>query len=178
MRKELADTDLKKLSPSFRKKVEGFLSEVWDKVRVTEWFRSQERQNWLYGQWRNRWWNIVTWTKKSNHTSWVAIDICFKGIEPYPKDILEWKKIAIVAKKYQMEWWYDLWWRDMSHFQDNWKTLNIMWEYETLFMEWKSKWQTNLLNDVDWWIKKTWINRELAFSLLIMMERLNKKNTD
>ncbi len=46
------------------------------KVRITETYRSQERQNELYAQGRTTPGQIVTWTKTSRHTSRRAWDIC------------------------------------------------------------------------------------------------------
>ena len=45
-------------------------------VLITETYRSQERQNYLYEQGRTRPGNKVTWTKNSRHTSRRAWDIC------------------------------------------------------------------------------------------------------
>lgn len=45
-------------------------------VLITETYRSQERQNYLYEQGRTRAGQIVTWTKSSRHTSRRAWDIC------------------------------------------------------------------------------------------------------
>ena len=112
---------LDKLHPRFRKKVELFLKEVWDKVFITESFRLQERQNFLYSLWRTKKWKKVTWTLKSNHTKWLAIDIAFKWKKLYPSDIYSWKEISEVAKKYWIDWGYDLWKTDKPHFQDNMK---------------------------------------------------------
>jgi hypothetical protein len=175
MRKEVANKDLNELNPEFRKKVDLFLKEVWDKIRVTEWYRSQERQNWLHDQGRKRKGKIVTWTRSSKHTQRIAIDICFRWKNPYPNDVNKWKEIAKVAKKYEIDWLYDLQGRDMPHFQDNGKKLVLMWNYERLFKSWSSKWESRVLENIEWWIKETWIERELAFSLLILFERVNKK---
>ena len=46
------------------------------KVRITETYRSQERQNELYAQGRTKPGQIVTWTKNSRHKSRRAWDIC------------------------------------------------------------------------------------------------------
>ena len=53
------------------------------KVKLTETYRSQERQNELYAQGRTTPGQIVTWTKNSRHTSRRAWDICqnIKGKE-------------------------------------------------------------------------------------------------
>ncbi len=127
---------LDKLHPRFRKKVELFLKEVWDKIFITESYRSQERQNYLYSLGRTRKWRKVTWTLNSNHTQWLAIDIAFKWKELYPKDIYSWKEIAEIAKKYWIDWWFDLWKTDKPHFQDNGK------DYEkNIFLEDSKFWK-------------------------------------
>ncbi len=46
------------------------------KVKITETYRSQERQNELYAKGRTTPGQIVTWTKNSRHTSRRAWDIC------------------------------------------------------------------------------------------------------
>lgn len=115
------DRTLTKLSPNFRYKVEKFLEEAWDKIFITEWFRSQARQNYLYSFWRTRKWTKVTWTLSSNHSTGNAIDIAFRGQYLYPDDIYDWREIAEIAKKHGIDWGYDLWGTDKPHFQDNWK---------------------------------------------------------
>ena len=134
----VANRNISDLSDGFRIKVEGFLGEVWDRVFITEWLRSQERQNYLYSFWRNReqldqvWLShieprpndrSVTWTLDSNHKNWDAIDIAFHWSNLYPGDISVWREIADIAKKYQIDWWYDLWGTDKPHLQDNWLDL-------------------------------------------------------
>lgn len=166
-----ADRDINKLKPEFKKKVKLFLKEVGDKIFITEAYRSQERQNELYAQGRTKPWNKVTWTLKSEHTKWTAIDIAFQGKDLYPSDIYTWKEVAEVAKKYGIDWGYDLWKTDKPHFQDNGKPLETMWEYEKLFKAWENDWNSHVLRDIEWWIQKTGIDRELAFSLLIMFNR-------
>ena len=117
------DRDINKLNPNFKEKVELFLKEVWDKIFITEAFRTDERQRELYEQGRTTPWNIVTWTKHSNHQDWIAIDIAFKWPELYPTNHLKWKEIWLVANKYWIDWGYDLWNVDKPHFQDNWVPL-------------------------------------------------------
>lgn len=119
------DRDLNKLAPSFKIKVDRFLSDkrVRDKIFVTEAFRTQERQDHLYSLWRTIPWNKVTWTLNSNHSKGLAIDIAFTGDTLYPTDIKEWEKVSKVAKEYWIDWGYDLWGTDMPHLQDNWKEI-------------------------------------------------------
>ena len=115
------DRDIEKLSDNFRLKVKLFLKEVWDIIFITEGYRSQARQEYLYSLWRTRPWNKVTWTLNSEHTKWNAIDIAFKWDNLYPNEIEKWQEISQVSKKYWIDWGYDLWKTDKPHFQDNWK---------------------------------------------------------
>lgn len=71
--------DLNELLPEVKKGAELFLEECKKQglnVLVTETYRSQARQDWLYEQGRTRAGKKVTWTKKSKHTSRRAFDIC------------------------------------------------------------------------------------------------------
>lgn len=71
--------DLDELLPEVKKGAILFLDECKTKgldVLVTETYRSQERQNYLYEQGRTRPGKKVTWTRKSKHTSRRAFDIC------------------------------------------------------------------------------------------------------
>ena len=114
--KTKAYRQLDKLNSNFKIKVEKFLTEVnrVDQVIfIAESWRNQERQNELISLWLSQ-------VKHSNHQDWLAIDIWFFWKELYPSDINKWKYIASVAKKYWIDWWYDLWQWDKPHFQDNW----------------------------------------------------------
>lgn len=104
---------LDKLAPSFRNKVELFLKEVWNEIFITESWRSEVRQKELFAKWLSQ-------VKHSNHQDWLAIDIWFNWAELYPTDMGKWRKVADIAKKYNIDWWYDLWAWDKPHFQDNW----------------------------------------------------------
>jgi len=109
------DRDLNKLVSPFKEKVEKFLKDPRvSNIFVTEWYRSQERQDYLYNQTPK-----VTWTLNSQHTKGLAIDIAFKGVELYPVNFDKWNEIAKVAKEYWIDWGYDLWQTDMPHFQNN-----------------------------------------------------------
>lgn len=94
------------------------------KVFVTETYRSQARQNYLYEQGRTRKGNIVTWTKNSNHTGRMAWDI---AISP-PKDLYdinELTRAGKIAKELGITWGGT--WKapntDTPHFEitSNWK---------------------------------------------------------
>lgn len=115
-----ANRDIKELTPQFQTKVNAFLKEVWDEIFITEWYRTQKRQNELYAQWRTAPWNIVTWTLNSDHTKRTAIDIAFKWPDLYPREHSRWVKISEIAKKYNIKWMYPEWWIDKPHFVDDW----------------------------------------------------------
>jgi D-alanyl-D-alanine dipeptidase len=73
----VADRDLSKLEANFRSKVSAFLAEVGREIFVTEGFRTQQRQDYLYSLGRTQPGKIVTWTKESLHEKGKAIDIAF-----------------------------------------------------------------------------------------------------
>jgi len=53
-------------------------------------------------------------------------------------------------------------------------SLAVAGDYELLFKTWENVWKSEVLRDIDGWIKKTWIKKELAYSLLIMLWRIKK----
>ncbi|MGR6906867.1 M15 family metallopeptidase [Lysinibacillus sp. BSL11] len=74
-----------------------------DFIFITETYRSQARQNYLYEQGRTRPGQVVTWTRNSNHTSRRAWDIAV--VPPrnlYDISILS--KVGAIAKKLGIEW--------------------------------------------------------------------------
>jgi len=120
-----ADRDLWKLQDNFRKKVELRLKDT-PEIFVTEAYRSQARQNYLYAQWRTRSWRKVTRTTNSNHTKWIAVDVAFRWGTLYPSSHATRAGIAKKARKYGIDRGFDLWWVDKPHFQDNWVPLNVV----------------------------------------------------
>lgn len=86
-------------------------------IFITETYRSQERQNYLYEQGRTRPGQIVTWTKKSRHTSRLAWDI---AVAP-PKSLYDTatlNKVGAIARKLGITWGGD--WKgsiDRPHFE-------------------------------------------------------------
>jgi hypothetical protein len=106
-----------KLNSWFKEKVEKWIAEVnkdSEVIFLTETWRSVERQRELVKLWLSK-------VKRSNHQDWLAVDVWFRPpSELYPKDDNMWRKVADIAKKYQIDWWYDLWKWDKPHFQDNW----------------------------------------------------------
>lgn len=137
---------LDKLDKNFRKNVELFLKEVnkkSKKIFITESYRTKERQLFLFWYWRSikellslwidknkakkisklyslSWKKLrkVTWTLDSKHTKWLAFDIAFYWKKLYPSEYYRWREVANIAKKYNIEWWYDLWKKDKPHFQN------------------------------------------------------------
>lgn len=91
-------------------------------VLITETYRSQARQDYLYAQGRTRAGKKVTWTKNSRHTSRRAWDICknVKGQEY--SDTLFFKKCGEIAKKIGIIWGGDWNTPDTPHFEipENW----------------------------------------------------------
>lgn len=67
-------------------------------IRITEGYRTQERQNKLYASGRTEPGLLLTWTLKSKHTERRAFDYCFVGNDPYPKDTGQYKQIADIGK--------------------------------------------------------------------------------
>lgn len=119
--------DINELSTVAKKACTLFLDECKKAkidIFITETYRSQARQNYLYEQGRTRPGQKVTWTKSSNHTGRMAWDI---AVSP-PKDLYDvatLKKAGEVAKKLNIEWG-GTWSKenlDMPHFQvdKNWK---------------------------------------------------------
>ncbi|MBX8942587.1 M15 family metallopeptidase [Lysinibacillus sp. K60] len=93
-------------------------------IFITETFRSQARQNYLYEQGRTRPGQVVTWTRNSNHTSRRAWDI---AVAP-PRnlyDISTLSKVGAIAKKLGIEWggYWPVGQYDAPHFEipTNWK---------------------------------------------------------
>lgn len=91
-------------------------------IFITETYRSQARQNYLYEQGRTSPGNKVTWTRNSRHTSRLAWDIACNGPDLYDKKIL--KKAGEIARKLGITWGGD--WKDNidePHFEVklNWK---------------------------------------------------------
>lgn len=70
--------DINSLNPLAKQACQLFLDTCKKRnipIFVTEFHRSQARQDWLYEQGRTRQGNIVTWTHNSNHTGRMAWDI-------------------------------------------------------------------------------------------------------
>lgn len=86
-------------------------------IFITETYRSQERQNYLYAQGRTRPGQIVTWTLSSNHTSRLAWDIAI-GPPQSLYDEVTLKRVGAIARKLGITWGGD--WtgnKDRPHFE-------------------------------------------------------------
>lgn len=71
--------DLDQLTPMTKKLCEAFLARCAEEglpVKITETYRPQDRQDVLYEQGRTAPGAVVTWTKRSKHTTRRAFDIC------------------------------------------------------------------------------------------------------
>ena len=112
--------DINELTPAAKRACTRFLERCEErglKVRITETYRSQERQNYLYEQGRTRPGNKVTWTKNSRHTSRRAWDICqnVKGKEYADSGFF--KACGQIAKELGITWggtWKQV---DTPHFE-------------------------------------------------------------
>lgn len=90
-------------------------------VKITETYRTEERQEYLYAQGRTRPGKIVTWTLKSKHMERNAFDIA-KNEPGHEYDDLDFfRKAAEIGKEIGLEPGY--YWtngqQDMPHFQMN-----------------------------------------------------------
>ena len=71
--------DINALSPTAQAACRAFLAVCRKEslpVLITETYRSQARQDYLYAQGRTRAGKVVTWTRNSRHTGRMAWDIC------------------------------------------------------------------------------------------------------
>jgi len=92
-------------------------------IFITETYRSQERQNFLYAQGRTRPGQIVTWTLASNHKSRLAWDIAV-GPPHSLYDVTTLTQVGGIARKLGITWGGDWVGRiDRPHFETraNWK---------------------------------------------------------
>ena len=88
-------------------------------VLITETYRTQERQEYLYEQGRTRPGQIVTWTKNSNHTKRNAFDIAKNVPGEEYSDLDFFRKCAEIGKEIGLSpgyYWEDGK-QDMPHFE-------------------------------------------------------------
>lgn len=117
--------DISALSPEAQKACNLFMAECKKrglKVLITETYRSQERQNYLYEQGRTRPGKVVTWTKKSRHTSRRAWDICKNKKGEEYSDESFFKACGDVAAELGITWGGTWKTPDTPHFEvsENW----------------------------------------------------------
>ncbi|TDY07144.1 UNVERIFIED_CONTAM: peptidoglycan L-alanyl-D-glutamate endopeptidase CwlK [Lysinibacillus xylanilyticus] len=91
-------------------------------IFITETYRSQDRQNYLYSQGRTQPGQIVTWTLNSNHKSQLAWDIAV-GPPQSLYDVITLSRVGAIARKLGITWGGD--WTgsiDRPHFEvkSNW----------------------------------------------------------
>ena len=72
-------------------------------IFITETYRSQARQNYLYEQGRTRPGQIVTWTRNSNHKSRLAWDVAV-GPPQSLYDVTTLNRVGAIAKKLGITW--------------------------------------------------------------------------
>ena len=117
----IACRDINSLQPLAKKACTLFLATCAERgieIFLTECYRSQERQDYLYEQGRTRPGKIVTWTRNSNHKSGMAWDVaCKASNDLYDRKILA--KAGAVAKELGIEWGGTWQQQDTPHFQIN-----------------------------------------------------------
>lgn len=110
--------DRRQLTPLAQVACNLFLSECKNNgidLFVTETYRSQDRQDYLYAQGRTEPGNIVTWTKSSRHTSRLAWDVACNGAYLYDKSLL--RKAGQIGAKLGIVWGGNWSTPDMPHFE-------------------------------------------------------------
>lgn len=118
--------DISALSPVAQRACRAFLRECEKEglpVLITETYRSQVRQNYLYEQGRSRPGKVVTWTKNSRHTGRMAWDICKNVRGQEYSDLRFFEKCGAVAKRLGITWGGTWSTPDRPHFEvdKNWK---------------------------------------------------------
>lgn len=119
--------DISALLPNAQRACNLFMAECKRQglnVLITETYRTQERQDYLYAQGRTRKGNKVTWTKYSRHTSRRAWDICknLKGHEYSDTEFFY--KCGEIARELGITWGGDWTSPDMPHFE-----VSEVWNY-------------------------------------------------
>lgn len=165
-----SNRDIRSLQPVAQKAAQLFLDECKKKgvkVFVTEYHRSQQRQDYLYEQGRTRPGNKVTWTRHSNHTSGYAWDIaCSPPQNLYDERVIA--KAGVIAKSLNIEWGGDWKQKDTPHFQvsKNWAPpapVNPNNSYENAVQKLIDK---QIISSPTLWISDTF-TKENVYSLII-----------
>ncbi|MGE7131172.1 M15 family metallopeptidase [Lysinibacillus xylanilyticus] len=99
--------DIKELLPASQLACKLLFQECYKagitNIFITETYRSQERQNYLYSQGRTQPGQIVTWTLNSNHKSRLAWDIAV-GPPQSLYDVATLSQIGAIARKLGITW--------------------------------------------------------------------------
>lgn len=118
--------DINELTQNAKIACELFLKKCKEKglnVLITETYRSQERQDYLFEQGRTRPGNVVTWTHNSRHTSRRAWDIC-KNVKGHEyDDSAFFKACGEIAKSLGIIWGGSWKTPDTPHFE-----IELSWE--------------------------------------------------
>lgn len=104
---------IQELAPEVQPVAFMWFEECWETgrpFRISEAYRSQKRQNALYAQGRTAPGPIVTWTRSSNHTRRLAVDIY---PIPHPS-YTAYKAIEEVASKFGISHPFSI---DLPHFE-------------------------------------------------------------
>lgn len=90
---------------------------------ITETYRTQERQDYLYAQGRTRAGTIITWTRKSRHTGRLAWDICKNRKGQEYADAAFFDRCGRIAARLGITWGGRWDTPDRSHFEvtSDWK---------------------------------------------------------
>lgn len=116
--------DISELTPAAQRACRLFLERCAQRgldVFITETYRSQERQDYLYSIGRTRSGSKVTWTRNSRHTSRRAWDIACRGGTLYNAVVLA--QCGAVAAELGITWGGTWKTPDTPHFEvsENWK---------------------------------------------------------
>lgn len=112
--------DIGALLPAAQKACRAFLAACEKEglpVLITETYRSQARQDYLYAQGRTRAGTIVTWTKKSRHTGRMAWDICKNRKGQEYSDAAFFDRCGKIAERLGITWGGTWDTPDRSHFE-------------------------------------------------------------
>lgn len=137
--------DINLLSKDFKLKFDARWKEVitlYPNARVFESLRTQERQQRLYGVWRTHTLDRkpITWTLKSNHILWDAVDIVFNDAKGNPTWSGPYDQLITLAKRYGIK---NLKPRETCHFEDDGTPYKVQYSIEEMTkvksaLEWNS----------------------------------------
>lgn len=115
--------DLDELSPKTKELAMEFLEKCEENglsVKITETYRTQERQNILFEQGRTTSGPVVTWTKNSKHTTRRAFDICEDNTDDPYGDLEFFRKCAEIGSEIGLTpGYYFKGTQDMPHYELN-----------------------------------------------------------